>query len=254
MNVLKRRISHLSVAVFAAAALCASALTGCGSDTKAPESTEASPTSAAPETSPTSVAQVDQLMADSSEVMKTLRAVHVNLVVTNLQLQMETVDADVTNEPKGQGRAVGSATIRMAPDADPVPMDFVIQNKTTYTKGPDGRYTARAPEDKIYRPGVVLSPDKGLGNIIANVKNPKTGEPETIAGVRTVRVTGTVDAAVVNAVIPGLGDSGELPVTLWIAEGTPANLVKMDVTKDPGNVVVTLSKWGEPVTIPNTEG
>lgn len=93
-----------------------------------------------------------------------------------------------------------------------------------------------------------------MGNIIANVKNPKTGEPETIAGVRTVPVTGTVDAAVVNAVIPGLGDSGELPITLWVAEGTPANLVKMDVTKDPGNVVVTLSKWGEPVTIPNTEG
>lgn len=152
MNVLKRRTSHLSVAVFAAVALSASALTGCGSDTRAPESTEASPTA---------VAQADQLLADSSEVMKTLRAVHVNLVVTNLQLQMETVDADVTNEPKGQGRAVGSATIRMAPDADPVPMDFVLQNKTTYTKGPDGRYIARAPEDKIYRPGVVLSPDKG---------------------------------------------------------------------------------------------
>ena len=54
--------------------------------------------------------------------------------------------------------------------------------------------------------------------MIANRRNNrKKGEPETIAGVRTVRVTVTVDAAVVNAVIPGLGDGGELPITLAIA-------------------------------------
>ena len=81
-----------------------------------------------------------------------------------------------------------------------------------------------------------------------------------------MKVTGTIDGAVIDPVVPQLGKGGgTLPITLYIADvnaagtsttatsGAPApspNLVKMVVDKDQGHVTITLSAWGQPVNIP----
>jgi hypothetical protein len=200
---------------------------------------------------------------DCSKATTALHSLHVNLMTTNLtSLPMESVNADVTNQPQDQGgRAVGTAKVRLQPQANTVTKDFVVTNKTMYTKDEAGNYTSVGPAVKIYDPGVILSKEKGLGHVIGQVQNPQIAGNETIDGVATVKVTGTIDSAVIDPVIPQLGkDGGSLPITLYIVDvnaagGEPGsaspNLVRMVVDKDQGNVTVTLSAWGEPVNIPN---
>ena len=61
---------------------------------------------------------------------------------------------------------------------------------------------------KIYDPGVILDPDKGLGSAIGKVQEPQIAGNENINGVATVKVTGKIDAAVIDPVIPQIGKGG----------------------------------------------
>lgn len=203
-------------------------------------------------------------MQDSSKATTALRAIHVKLETTNITtLPMESVNADVTNQPEGNGQAVGDAKVRLGPNGGPaVPKTFVVTNKTMYVKDESGKYTSMGPAEKIYDPGVVLDKERGIGSVVGKVQNPQVAGNETIDGVATVKVTGTIDAAVVDPLVPRIGkDGGTLPVTLYIADvkaggSTPTNpvLVRMVLDKAPGNVTITLSNWGAPVTIPNPNG
>lgn len=208
--------------------------------------------------------------------MQTLQSVHIALTATNLpKLPVSSVDADVTNQPQGTGRAVGDAKFRPTPNDPFVDTQFLVTDKTFYTKDADGKYVARGPADKIYDPGIILDKDLGLANVIKNVQNPKVETRETINGVATVKVSGTIDAATIDPVVPTLGQGGgQLPITLWIADvfpsgtatptttlpseaaspGTGPNLVRMVVNKDQGSVDVTLSNWAKPVDIPSPTG
>lgn len=287
MNRTHRRLSLRpslsgSLAAVAAAALFASVLTACGSDSKTSESsttTGASGTSTATTTATSGAPaqpQGSQVIEESARTTQTLQSVHIALTATNLpKLPVSSVNADVTNQPQGNGRAVGDAKFRPAPDQPFVDTQFVVTNKTFYTKDPDGKYVVRGPADKIYDPGIILDKDKGLANVIKNVKDPKVETRETVNGIAVVKVTGTIDAAIIDPVIPTLGQGGgQLPITLWIADvfptgtatpttslaseapspGTGPNLVRFVVDKDQGSVDVTLSNWAKPVDIPNPTG
>lgn len=285
---LSRRPSRSwSVAILVATSLFATVGTGCGSKSTAPSATPgasgtstatssatsgATSTSGATPTSGAALPQAAQVIAQSVKQTKTLHSVHIALTATNVPtLQVSNVNADVTNLPQsGGGRAVGDAQFRLTPDAPFVPTSFVVQNKTFYTKNSDGSYKSVGPSEKIYDPGVILDTDKGLSNVISNVQNPQVQGRETINGVATVKVTGTIDPKVTGPVVPGLGKGGgPMPITLWIAdEPTPTtplpsdaaapssgpNLVRMEINKDQGSVDVTLSAWSQPVTIPNATG
>ena len=54
----------------------------------------------------------------------------------------------------------------------------------------------------------ILSPDNGLANVLANFSDPKADGRETINGVDTVRVTGTVSADAVNKIAPQIAATG----------------------------------------------
>ena len=87
-----------------------------------------------------------------------------------------------------------------------------------YTKNEAGVYTSMGPAEKIYDPGVVLDKDKGIGFVIGKVRR-ETGGNETIDGVATVKVTGMIDAKIIDPLVPQIGkDGGTLPVTLYIAD------------------------------------
>jgi lipoprotein LprG len=97
---------------------------------------------------------------------------------------------------------------------------------------------------------VLLNPDSGLANIVANFSNPKADGRETINGVGTVRVTGSVSADAVNKIAPSIGATGPVPGTAWIQEDDPHHLqqVKLEIT--PGNTItMTCSDWGKSVTV-----
>jgi LppX_LprAFG lipoprotein len=277
----QRRIARPSARAGASAVLFAAALittmaTGCGgnSSTSQSGSSSASPaasgtTSAVVSASPTSPAssgtaapQVATLIQNSAKVTGDLRSLHVELDTFNITtLPMEQVHGNVNIASEGNGQAKGSATIRSGPNTPAVAKEFVVWNRTMYTKGPDGKYVSMGPAEKIYDPAVILDKDKGLANIIGKVQNPVQAGTENINGIPTVKITGTIDAAVIDVVVPQLGkDGGTLPVTLYIADTsapatstvpTPAQpyLVQLGVKKDPGNVRITMSDWGKPYTI-----
>ncbi|BBX73953.1 putative diacylated glycolipid transporter LprF [Mycobacterium shinjukuense] len=206
--------------------------------------------------------QAAQILQDSSKATKALRSVHLTVAVNNLStLPFESVDADVTNQPQGNGQAVGTAKVRMQPNTPAVDTQFLVTNKTMYTKGDGGGYTSVGPAEKIYDPGIILDKDRGLGAAVAQVQDPKVEGNETVNGVATVKVSGTIAAAVIDPIVPQLGKGGgTLPITVWIVDvnaSTPApaaNLMRMVITKGQGNVDITLSDWGAPVTIPNPTG
>lgn len=265
----------VSVAILFAAALVATVITGCGGNkssepSKSSGSSTTSATSGAAGTSGSSTApspDAQQLLTDSSKATTGLRNVHINLSTADINtLPMESVNADVTNEPENLGgRAVGDATIRLQPKTPAVPKTFIVTNKTMFIKDDAGKYNSVGEAVKFYDPGVVLDKEKGIGAVIAKVQNPQVAGNDNIDGVAVIKVTGTIDPAVVDPLVPQIGKDakGPLPITLYIADvkapgapGTPpsAYLVRMVLDKDKGHVTINLSKWGAPVTIPNPEG
>jgi hypothetical protein len=270
---ISRRLSTPAVAILFAAALAATVITGCGSksSTGTSQTSGAAGSSAAPAspgasgTSAAASPEAQQLLQDASKATTALHSLHVNLQTTNITtLPMEMVNADVTNQPEGNGQAVGDAMIRLQPKSPAVPKQFLVTNKTMYTKNEAGAYTSMGPAEKIYDPGVVLDKNKGIGFVIGKVTGAQTGGNETIDGVATVKVTGMIDAKIIDPLVPQIGkNGGTLPITLYIADakapgapGSPPSpvLVRMVLDKDQGHVTITLSNWGAPVTIPNPTG
>lgn len=146
-----RRPSSLgAVAILIAATLSRLSLRGAG---KTDHGELPSPGSPSPE--------AQQILQDSSKATKGLHSVHVVVTVNNLStLPFESVDADVTNQPQGNGQAVGNAKVRMKPNTPVVATEFLVTNKTMYTKR-GGDYVSVGPAEKIYDPGIILDKDRG---------------------------------------------------------------------------------------------
>ncbi|MEU0542045.1 LppX_LprAFG lipoprotein [Nocardia sp. NPDC005978] len=261
-----RRRRALVPAMVAAAALFGALVTGCTSDS------ESSTSSSAPATGP--LPEGGQLVAECSRTTQTLQSVHLDLKVTDIpNLPVDYVKADITNQPQGEGQAVGEAKVRVKEgDTTWTETKFLVVDKTLYA-GDGSKYAPVGPAEKIYDPGVILDKDKGIAHVIAQVQNPKVEARETIDGVNTVRVTGTIDSSVIDPVVPRIGQqAGVLPITLWIADvappttsvaarpsadaspGTGPNLVRAVVTKDSGNIKLTLSGWGKDVNVVKPAG
>lgn len=258
-----------AMAIVAAATVLATVIAGCGDNKSTTGQSSGSQTSGASGTSsgtakssPTSAApspEATKLVQDASHATTDLRWVHIILATTDVTtLPMESVDADVTNQPEGNGRAIGHAKVRLQPQGPAVPKDFLVTNKTMYTKNEAGTYVSAGPAEKIYDPGIILDKDKGLGSAIGKVQNPQLAGNENINGTATVIVKGTIDGAVIDPIIPQINkdETAPLPVTLYITDlkatpGGTANLVRMVVDKGKGHVTITLSAWGKQFEIPN---
>lgn len=262
----RSRLAGAAPALFAAS-MIAALVAGCTSD-------DGGDTAAAPSTGP--LPDAAQIIQESSRTTQTLQSVHLDLEVTDVpNLPVESVSADVTNQPQGAGQAMGEAKVRTKPEEPFIDTKFIVVEKTLYTAVNSSNYAPVGPAEQIYDPGVILDKDKGLANVIAQVQNPKVEGRETVDGLAVVKVTGTIDGSVIDPVVPRLGEgAGTLPITLWIADVPPPsdsdsastrpsdaastgdgpNLVRAVVDKDGGTVEVTLSKWAEPVNVVKPAG
>ncbi|MET8875941.1 LppX_LprAFG lipoprotein [Nocardia sp. NPDC004604] len=246
-----------------AASMFAALVTGCSSSSDSKSTTSSAPPSG-------QLPDAAQIVQESARTTQTLQAVHLNLKVDNLtNLPVETVSADVTNQPQGAGQAIGEAKVRTKPEADFIQAKFLVVDKVMYAQtGGSSAYAKVGSAEQIYDPGVILDRDKGLANLIAQVKNPKVEGREKLDGTDTVKVSGTIDSSVIDPIVPKSGDpAGTFPITLWIADvappsgsssalpsqaaspGTGPNLVQAVVKRDPGTIKVTLSAWGKPVKV-----
>ena len=90
----------------------------------------------------------------------------------------------------------------------------------------------------------------GLANVLSNFSDAKSDGRETVEGVTTVRITGMVSADAVNKIAPQIAATAPVPGTAWVAEDGDHQLMQARLEPSPGNsVTMTLSDWGEPVTV-----
>ncbi len=190
------------------------------------------------------------LLKQSADTTKSQQSVHLKLAVQGeiKDLPIEMLEGDLTNSPAVA--AAGKANIIfLGQKLDGV--DFVVADGMLYaaiTAG--GNLQDFGPAADIYDVSAILSPDKGLANVLSNFSDAKSDSRENVNGVDTVRVVGTVSADAVNKIAPQIAATGPVPGTAWITEDGNHELVQAKLEPSPGNsVTMTLSDWGKPVTV-----
>jgi lipoprotein LprG len=186
------------------------------------------------------------LLKQSSDTTKNLKSVHLVLQVTGTipNLPVHSLTGDLTNAPAVAAK--GNANITAF--GQTIDADFVVANGNLYAALTPNKWTNFGPAADIYDPSIILDPDKGLANILANFTNPTSDGRETLNGIQTVRVKGTVNGPVIGAIVPEV--TNPVPATAWIREDGEHDLVKAEIQTSPGNTIdITLSNWNQPVTV-----
>lgn len=224
-------ISRLVLAL-AVVSTAAALVAGCSKST---ESTEALP-------------DATELLQQSSQTTKALKSAHLEIVADGKVpgLPVRQLSGDLTNVPSVAVQ--GNATLEAF--GSETKADLVVIDGTLYGAFSAGNWQDFGPAADIYDPSVILNPDLGLANMLANFSDPTSASSEKVNGVDTVKVTGTISLDAVKKLIPPLEVSGPIPGTAWIEKDGDHNLVQAELQpSDDSSLRLTLSKWNEPVTI-----
>jgi len=227
---MQTRLLAIFAALFASIALIA----GCSS--KSADSSKALPDPAT-------------LLKESSETTKAQTSVHLKLSVQGeiKELPIETLEGDLTNQPAVAAQGTANI-IFLGQRLEGV--DFVVADGNLFGAITKGSFQDFGPAADIYDVSVLLNPDTGLGNILANFSDAKADGRETLNGVDTVRVTGNVTPDAVNKIAPQIGATGPVPGTAWIREDGNHELVQAKLDPSPGNsITMTCTDWGKSVTV-----
>jgi lipoprotein LprG len=189
------------------------------------------------------------LLKDSQAATKAQQSVHLQLTVNGeiKQLPIASMTGDLTNVPAvaAQGKA---DIVFLGQKLEGV--GFVVVDGTLFGAITPGSWQDFGPAADIYDVSAILSPENGLANVLANFSDPKTDGRETVNGVATVKVTGTVSADAVNKIAPQITATGPVPGTAWVADDDKHELIQAQLEPTPGNSVqMTMSDWGKPVTV-----
>lgn len=193
------------------------------------------------------------LVKESATTTADLKGAHLALSVTGQikNLPVKTLEGDLTTQPTTAAK--GSATITMlGSDLD---AKFVVIDGDLYAAITGDSYDNLGPAEKIYDVSAILSPDKGLANLLSTLQDPKAQGRDTINGEKAVRVSGDVPADDVNKLAPQLKATAPIPATVWISEDGDHQLVQAKLDPSAGNSIqMTLSNWNAPVTVEKPAG
>ena len=227
---MQTRLLAIFAALFASIAL----LAGCSS--KSDDSSNGLPDAAT-------------LLKDSSETTKAQTSMHLKLSVQGeiKELPIETLEGDLTNQPAVAAQGTANI-IFLGQRLEGV--DFVVADGNLFGAITKGSFQDFGPAADIYDVSVLLNPDTGLGNILANFSDAKADGRETLNGVDTVRITGNVTPDAVNKIAPQIGATAPVPGTAWIREDGNHELVQAKLDPSPGNsITMTCTDWGKSVTV-----
>jgi lipoprotein LprG len=222
------------LAIFAAVAAATALFAGCSSNSQ--DSAKALPDAAT-------------LLKQSSDTTRSQSSMHLKIAVAGQikELPIESLEGDLTTTPAVAAQGTANI-IFLGQRLEGV--DFAVVGGTLYGALTKGSYQDLGPAADIYDPSAILNPDTGLANVLANFSDAKADGRETINGVDTVRVTGTVTAEAVNKIVPQIAATGPVPGTAWIREDGNHELVQAKLEPTPGNTItMTGSNWGKPVTV-----
>lgn len=225
----RRRLS----AVLASLTLATALIAGCSSGSKQ---------SGAPLPDGTS------LVTQSADATKKVQSAHIALSIQGKipGLPIKTLNGDLTTAPATA--ASGNATITLG--GSDIDANFVVLDGTLYATLTPNKWSDFGKASDIYDVSVLLNPDSGLGNALANFSDAKAEGRETIDGQSTIKVSGNVSADAVNKIVPQFNATQRVPSTVWIQETGDHQLVRANLEKSSGNSAeITLSKWGEQVQV-----
>ncbi|BBY35827.1 lipoarabinomannan carrier protein LprG [Mycolicibacter minnesotensis] len=193
------------------------------------------------------------LVKESATTTANLKSAHLALSVTGQikNLPVKTLEGDLTNQPTTAAK--GSATITML--GSDVDAKFIVIDGDLYAAITGDDYDNFGSAANIYDVAAILSPDKGLANLLANLTDAKAEGRDTINGQKAVRVTGNVPADAVNALAPQLKATASTPATVWISEDGDHQLAQAQLSPSSTNSIqMTLSNWNAPVTVEKPAG
>ncbi len=190
------------------------------------------------------------LLQESSETTKGQTSAHLELSVEGqiAGLPVEFIEGDLTQTPA----VAAKGTLDMVYLGQRLEaVEFVVSDGDLWAAIASGSSLSNfGSASKIYDVAAILDPDVGLANVLANFSDAKVDGRETVEGVDSVRITGNVTADAVNKISPQIGATGPVPGTVWISEDGNRELMQARLEPSPGNsITMTLSKWGEPVTV-----
>lgn len=225
----RRRLS----AVIASLTLATTLIAGCSSGSKQ---------SGAP------LPDATTLVKQSAAATKNVKSAHLVLSVQGkIQgLPLKTLTGDLTTAPATA--ASGNATITLG--GSDIDANFVVVDGTLYAALTPNKWSDFGKASDIYDVSVLLNPDTGLGNVLANFSNAKAEGRDNISGQNTVRISGNVSADAVNKIVPQFNATQPVPSTVWIQESGDHQLVQANLQKSSGNTAqITLSNWGQQVQV-----
>lgn len=231
MQDMQTRLLAILAALFAVAALVA----GC---------------SGSSDDSATDLPDAATLLQESSETTAGETSAHLKLAVQGqiAELPVESLEGDLTQRPAVAAKGTADIVF-LGQRLEGV--QFVVSDGDLYaaiTAG--GSLSNFGPASDIYDVAAILSPEAGLANVLSNFSDAKADGRETVEGVTTVRITGMVSADAVNKIAPQIAATAPVPGTAWVAEDGDHQLMQARLEPSPGNsVTMTLSDWGEPVTV-----
>lgn len=219
------------------------AIGGCGSNgsgRKAPGSTTAA-----------SNAEAATLLKGAAEVMRKVTGMHVKVDVQGdvPNIRVTKLEGDISNTP--QTVAKGSATVLVGSQSEEA--QFVFVDGHLYSDlGQPGSYTDFGNGASIYNVSVLLDPDKGLANVLANLKNGSVDGSQQVNGVATTKISGTSSASDI-ATLAGVRLTDEsvpaVPTTVWTASDGSSHLVQVQISPTTNtSVTLSMSDWGKQVT------
>jgi lipoprotein LprG len=225
----RRRLSAVLVSLSIATALIA----GCSSGSKQ---------SGAP------LPDATTLVKQCSDTTKNVKSVHLVLSVQGKVpgLPIKTLNGDLTTTPS----TAASGNVQLTLAGSDIDANFVVYDSVLYATLTPNKWSDFGKASDIYDVSAILSPDKGLANVLANFTNAKAEGRETINGLSTIRISGNVSADAVNKLASPLNATQPLPTTVWIQETGDHQLVQANLQKSQGNSVqMTLSNWNQPVQV-----
>ncbi|MPZ83987.1 MAG: LppX_LprAFG lipoprotein [Actinophytocola sp.] len=194
-----------------------------------------------------------ELMSDAAAATAKITSAHFTLTVNGEVpgLNVQSAEGDLTREGGGAGAAKG--TVKMTLMGNLIEGEFVIVDDKAYIQGLTGDGFQELDASlvaNLYDPAAILDPERGIANVLKEVRDPRTEATEEVDGVDTYRVKGRAAKDVIADLVPGV--SSDVDITFWLRKDGDHQPVKASVAVpvdgDP-TVDVTLSDVDKPVEI-----
>ncbi|MEU6710989.1 LppX_LprAFG lipoprotein [Nonomuraea sp. NPDC046802] len=179
------------------------------------------------------------LMKKAAEAMKSVKSASFSIATEGKpSVPVKKADGRLTSA----GDADGTISLEVLGTLQEI--SFALVGDTVHFKGPTGGFQkmTRTQLAQFYDPSVILSPTKGIAQLLSSATDPKVEGVES----GSYRVAATLPGQIVGQIIPNVtqGVSGKI----WLDQAT-SRLTKASLPLQGGTVTVSISDYDAPITI-----